>query len=73
MSDYVISEKEFERAEHDELTDNDIERIRSRPLSEALKQERERLLKRACDKCPLLDERPETCENCLIESMRSEP
>jgi hypothetical protein len=69
MGDYVINEYELERADNDELTDTDIERIRSRPLSEELK----------CQTCggivthPMCDSCYENnIENTLQEALKAE-
>lgn len=34
--------------------------------------EREKLLNKFCKICPHLDERPETCEDCVVETVRKE-
>jgi hypothetical protein len=36
------------------------------------KEEREKVLDKLCKICPFLDERPETCENCVVETVRKE-
>ena len=33
---------------------------------------RDKVLNRLCEICPLLDERPDTCENCVVETVRKE-
>ena len=34
--------------------------------------ERDKVLDKLCKICPFLDERPETCENCVVETVRKE-
>jgi hypothetical protein len=34
--------------------------------------ERDKVLDKLCKICPFLDERPETCENCVVEVVRKE-
>ena len=36
------------------------------------KSERDKVLDKLCKICPFLDERPETCENCVVETVRKE-
>jgi len=36
------------------------------------KEERDKVLDKLCKICPFLDERPETCENCVVETVRKE-
>ena len=42
--------------------------IRSHPYQ----SERDKVLDKLCKICPFLDERPETCENCVVETVRKE-
>jgi hypothetical protein len=44
--------------------------IRSRPYNS--QSEREKVLVKLCNICPFLDERPETCENYVVEATRKE-
>jgi hypothetical protein len=41
-------------------------------MRKALLEERDKVLDKLCKICPLLDERPESCENCVVESVRKE-
>jgi hypothetical protein len=34
--------------------------------------ERDMVLDKLCKICPFLDKRPETCENCVVETVRKE-
>jgi len=36
------------------------------------RSERDKVLDKLCKICPFLDERPETCENCVVETVRKE-
>jgi hypothetical protein len=36
------------------------------------KDERDKMLDKLCKICPFLDERPEICENCVVETVRKE-
>jgi len=42
------------------------------PVHHSSQTEREKVLDIMCKKCPLLDERPDICENCLVEATRKE-
>jgi len=83
MTDYVISSDELEHIMDDVEADKHYKSVRSRPLSEAMKQERERVLKQIVtamsngEQCPhnfcINDQM--NCVDCWwqwVESLRSE-
>jgi len=48
---------------------NKFERPPSITVVKAIQKE---VLDKLCKICPFLDERPETCENCVVETVRKE-
>ena len=56
------------------LTNGEWEAYRKRGCASHsdFQSERDKVLDKLCKICPFLDERPETCENCVVETVRKE-
>jgi len=59
-------------ASHSNATDRDDPCIECIHIKKELRAERDKVLNRLCEICPLLDERPDICENCVVETVRKE-
>jgi len=57
---------------HSNTSDRDDPCIECIHIKKELRAERDKVLNRLCEICPLLDERPDICENCVVETVRKE-
>jgi hypothetical protein len=56
----------------DKCSGDDCQEVEPIDPDKIRKDEREKVLDKLCKICPFLDERPETCENCVVETTRKE-